>query len=145
MPDPFSSIPPEILEALQRGDMVGAVKLMRKRGIGLKEAKDILDAIKRSITTAAATVGTATSLPAKPATEAPAKRGAKVDTVPTLEGGAEQGMRAANEEIAAGRQPRKARADGLAPGEVPRERIGPRLVAIAAVVAVAAYYFLVAN
>lgn len=40
-----SSLPPEVLESLHHGSTVDAIKLLRKiRGLGMKEAKDAIDA-----------------------------------------------------------------------------------------------------
>ncbi len=36
--------PPQVTQALERGDLMGAIKLLRASGFGLKEAKDVLDA-----------------------------------------------------------------------------------------------------
>lgn len=44
-PTQSSILPPAAVELLWRGDIVGAIKLVRaERNIGLKEAKDLVDA-----------------------------------------------------------------------------------------------------
>jgi hypothetical protein len=40
--------PPGVAEALERGDLLAAIKLLRSSGFGLKEAKDALDAHMRA-------------------------------------------------------------------------------------------------
>ena len=48
MPDPHPPLPPEALAALGRGDKIGAIKIVRAaHGIGLKEAKDAVEAHAR--------------------------------------------------------------------------------------------------
>jgi hypothetical protein len=55
MPTPDGSLPPDVIDALRQGRMIEAIKLLRTgSGIGLKEAKDIIDA---HIRRAAAPVG----------------------------------------------------------------------------------------
>lgn len=45
MPLPARPLPPTVQEALQRGNKIEAIKLLRKiEGIGLKEAKDAVEA-----------------------------------------------------------------------------------------------------
>ena len=45
MPTPNLPLPPKVLEALRRGQMIEAIKLLRaSTGLGLKEAKDWVDA-----------------------------------------------------------------------------------------------------
>jgi ribosomal protein L7/L12 len=40
--------PPEAIEALKRGNLVEAVKILRRAGVGLAEAKAILDQIQKA-------------------------------------------------------------------------------------------------
>lgn len=44
-----TNLPPEVVEALRRGDAIGAIKLLRQKypKMGLKEAKAMLEAIQR--------------------------------------------------------------------------------------------------
>jgi len=45
---PAEALPPEVLAAIQRRDPITAIKLLREaRGIGLREAKDLVDAEAR--------------------------------------------------------------------------------------------------
>jgi hypothetical protein len=47
MPEPSAPLPPEVIEAFRRGSPIEAIKLLRKStGLGLKEAKEVLDALK---------------------------------------------------------------------------------------------------
>ena len=46
----FTKLPAEVIQALQRGNAIEAIKLLRQRtGLGLKEAKDVLDAHQRGL------------------------------------------------------------------------------------------------
>lgn len=45
-----STLPPQVMNALQRGDKIEAIKLMRQAtGLGLKEAKDLVDAAQSQL------------------------------------------------------------------------------------------------
>ena len=137
MPDPIDSIAPDVVDAFRRGDMIGAIKLMRSKGMGLQEARAILDTIKRTAMTPPGP-----KAPANPPPVARAdwpSRGNAPPLVKVPPGRAGQPVQDAGEENAAAKQPRKARSDGLAPGEVPPDRIGPWVVAILALAALAAY------
>jgi hypothetical protein len=49
MTTPDSSLGPDVLDALRKGRTIDAIKFLRtEKGIGLKEAKDIIDAHLRS-------------------------------------------------------------------------------------------------
>lgn len=48
------ALPPDVMAALQRGNKIEAIKLLRKHtGLGLKEAKDQIDAIEMAPTISA--------------------------------------------------------------------------------------------
>ncbi len=50
MSTPADPLPPDVLEALQRGRTIEAIKLLRtSRNMGLKEAKDAIDAARGNI------------------------------------------------------------------------------------------------
>ena len=45
----FSSVPPAVLAALHQGHKIEAIRLLREHsGLGLKEAKDVVDALPRT-------------------------------------------------------------------------------------------------
>jgi hypothetical protein len=51
--DAFQDVPPEVREALERGETILAVKRLRQAtGVGLKEAKDVIDELRRRRSTA---------------------------------------------------------------------------------------------
>ena len=44
----YENVPPDVVEALQRGEMILAIRRLRQAtGMGLKEAKDYVDEVKR--------------------------------------------------------------------------------------------------
>ena len=46
--DPFRDVPPDVREAMERGDTIGAIKRFRQSsGVGLKEAKAFVDEVRR--------------------------------------------------------------------------------------------------
>jgi hypothetical protein len=46
--DPFADVPREVADAIQQGRKIAAIKVYREmRGVGLKEAKDFVEALQR--------------------------------------------------------------------------------------------------
>jgi ribosomal protein L7/L12 len=46
--DPYANVPPEVAEAIQRGEKILAIKLYREAtGVGLKEAKEYVEEVQR--------------------------------------------------------------------------------------------------
>jgi ribosomal protein L7/L12 len=44
----YDNVPPDVIEALQRGETILAIKRLRQAtGVGLKEAKEFVDEVKR--------------------------------------------------------------------------------------------------
>lgn len=44
----YENVPPDVIEALQRGETILAIKRLRQAtGVGLKEAKEFVDEVKR--------------------------------------------------------------------------------------------------
>ena len=83
------SIPPEVLEALKRGDKIGAVKLMvsasksgRFQATGLMEAKKILDALGDSSVAERVRITETASLP--PEVTAALRSGNKIEAIKLL-------------------------------------------------------------
>lgn len=71
MTQPRPALPLQVLDALQRGQVVEAIKLMRQQqGLGLKEAKEMVDAARQHLvaTPGATSRPSATPRPAPPET-----------------------------------------------------------------------------
>jgi Ribosomal protein L7/L12 C-terminal domain len=46
--DPYTSLPLDVVDAVKRGNKIGAIKRYRERtGVGLKEAKDVIEEVQR--------------------------------------------------------------------------------------------------
>jgi hypothetical protein len=46
--DPYTNLPLDVVDAVKRGNKIGAVKRYReKTGVGLKEAKDLIEEVQR--------------------------------------------------------------------------------------------------
>jgi len=138
MPEPNITIPPDVLEALRRGDLIGAIKLLRTKGMGLKEAKDILDSIRRNLPSPEARTGKPPPLPPAAGHLPP---GEKIDVVQKLRERTGFGAQDAREAPASARQPRRARSDGLAPGEMPPENNVAWAVVLVLLAALGVYFF----
>jgi hypothetical protein len=119
MTDPKHPIPPNIIEALKRGDQVEAIKLLRQaaKGMGLAEAKAALDQLRQAAAAQQAKAANA----ARPG---PAGR----TTIP-------------HKHVVVHAGPR--RMPGLSPGEVPRASgSGAGIVVVLAIGALLAWYYL---
>jgi len=129
-------LPPDVLESLQHGHKIEAIKRLREAtGLGLKEAKDMVDAHERggAGTGWSPRVMTDASLPAQVVQALHA--GDKLEAIKLLREHTRIGLKQAKERIDSLSQPG---GRGLAPGEVPRTagRIGTWL-AMAALAALA--------
>ena len=46
--DPYTNLPLDVVDAVKRGNKIGAIKRYRERtGVGLKEAKDLIEEVQR--------------------------------------------------------------------------------------------------
>ena len=134
-------LPPNVLDAIQRRNLVEAIKLLREQtGLGLKEAKDLIDAH----TDARAPVRSEFSPDALPPSAAAAlQQGDQVEAIRLLhtETGIElKEARAVVEANAARLRPNVA---VPSPGEVPRLQLPIYwLIAAAAIIVLVVYFFL---
>ena len=137
-PDP---LPPEVREAIARGDALEAIKLLRRRtGLGLKEAKHVVDRGGLGDTgfaPAAARPPTALSAPVIDALQ----RGDKIDAIKLLRTETGLGLKEAKDAIEQSPHGLRPRASTLSPGEVPRSGGVVRWLVLAAVVALVVYFF----
>jgi ribosomal protein L7/L12 len=121
-------LPAAVLEALQRGKLIEAVKLLRASGIGLKEARDAL----------AAHVGAAAPPTVKPAPDFSARKSAvlppdviqalqqghKIEAIKLLRNQTGLGLKEAKDTVDAYSRIHVMPAEGLSPGEVPKSAAG---------------------
>ncbi|HEY4371122.1 MAG TPA: hypothetical protein VGN52_04295 [Burkholderiales bacterium] len=155
---PNDTLPPEVIGALQRGDTIDAIRLLRDAtGLGLKESKEMVDAYKAGRVievplvraSGAALEGPATgtgfdSLPADAL--AALKRGRKIEAIKLTRIAGHLSLKEAKDRVEAyerGAGPPTTTVagalGGLAPGEVPKT--GGRMWIIVAVIAVAAAFW----
>lgn len=122
MPDPAPSLPQPVQDALQRGNLVEAIKLMRAdTGLGLKETKDALEAYMRGEPPATGfapkTLPVGAPLPAQ--VQQALDQGNKIEAVRRLRGLTGMGLKEAKDAVEAGAvESRTAASEGLSPGQV---------------------------
>lgn len=136
-------MPPDVLASLEAGQTINAIKQLRATtGLGLKEAKDLIDAHQR---------GEAVQLPARAAaptmgTQVPESvrqalvAGNKIEAIRLLRGHEGLSLKDAQDRVDAMEQP--APGTGLAPGEQPRGSGLLGWTIAATVLAVAGFYLL---
>jgi len=113
MANPLDSLPPNVVEALRRGDKIGAIKLLREVArVGLAEAKNAIDTANRQSATH------------KPDHNKPAAAGTPPHSPPHQ-------VPAASTLYS----------PGLSPGEVPRASSGARFVVLLIVAVIAILLF----
>ena len=117
MPETHSALPPDVEAALQRGDSIDAIMLLRDAtGLGLKEAKDAIDAHLRGRPVLVSSIASETSLP--PAVVAALVRGNKLEAIRLLREHAGLGLKEAKDAVEASSAARAQGASSL--GEQPR-------------------------
>lgn len=138
MPIPASQLPVNVLNALQQGDTIEAIKRLRQSsGLGLKEAKDVIDDHLRGLPVSITPSESADALP--PAVVDALQRGNKIEAIKLLREHSGLGLKEAKDAVEASQVEVNTGARRLAPGEVPRSRLGwfaPLMIA-----GIAAYYF----
>jgi ribosomal protein L7/L12 len=140
MATPNDPLPPEVREALARGDALEAIRLLRRRtGLGLKEAKDVVDRggiDDRARFPAAAPMPSA--LP--PAVVAALHHGDKIEAIKLLRTETGLGLKEAKDAIERSPHDLRAIASLPSPGEVPRSPAVVRWLLAVVVVALVVYF-----
>jgi ribosomal protein L7/L12 len=122
MPAP-NSLPPEVVAALQRGNVIEAVKLLRKTfDISLKEAKAAIDQRSRGV--AQPPAGSSAASPVQLPIEAlqALRRGNEIEAIGIVRKKTGVGLMEAKEAVDAWRRRNPDPRHGLSPGEVPPQR-----------------------
>lgn len=139
----FSSkpLPADVIDALQRGNTIGAIKLLRaSTGLGLKEAKQVIDGYQRGKSGLLPSQVPVGSLPA--AVASALQQGNKIEAIRLLREQTGLGLKEAKDAIDASMDGGQSAGSGPSPGEVPRTgRLSWWLLA-AGTAAVASYYLL---
>jgi len=113
------TLPPAVIEALRKGNLMEAIKLLRSSGIGLQEAKDAIEAHARgkpaphAPTFSAASMGQ--SLP--PDVVDALQKGQKIEAIRIMREQTGLGLKEAKDSVE-GYQQLYRPADGLSPGQV---------------------------
>jgi ribosomal protein L7/L12 len=139
MDPPTHGLPPEVIDAIRRGNPIEAIKLLRARGLGLAEAKAYIDAHVRGFATPTAAERATRALP--PDAARALARGDKIEAIKLVRAETGLGLKEAKEWVDAQASPSQF-PTGLAPGEVPRHE-GRWGWIVVAVLLVAAAYFLI--
>ncbi len=120
---PARTLPPAVLEALGRGQLIEAIKLLRASGIGLKDAKDLIDTIVKSKTAAPAAAppsfspgGMSRSLPLEVISAL--QRNQKIEAVRLMREQTGLGLKEAKEAVDKYERSRTPAMGGLSPGQV---------------------------
>ena len=134
-----NSLPADVLEALEQNNVIEAIKRLRQTtGLGLKQAKDMIDAHQRGTKMAVAIAQRLGPLP--PTVIDALQRGNKIEAIKLLRESDGLGLKEAKDAIdAMGALPA---AGPMAPGEVPRSGNFTWAIVVAVAVLVAGYYFL---
>ena len=115
MSEPVKQLPPQISEAIRQGNLVQAIKLLRSSGIGLKEAKDVVDTYTRPNTASSFTA----PVPGGPlpgnVVEA-LEQGNKIEAIRRLRESSGLGLKEAKDAVDAYNHTH--RNSGLSPGQV---------------------------
>jgi len=124
MPEPSKPLPVLVVDALQRGNLLDAIKLLRdSRGLGLKDAKDAADHYLRGNTVIGKTVGTTPSrFPGTPAPEVvnALQQDGKLAAIRLLRERTGLGLKEAKDAVDAYQTQTQLMQGSGSPGEVPR-------------------------
>jgi ribosomal protein L7/L12 len=137
------TLPPAVIEALRKGNLMEAIKLLRGSGIGLKEAKDAIEAYARgkpaphAPTFSAASMGQ--SLP--PDVVDALQKGQKIEAIRLMREQTGLGLKEAKDAVE-GYQQLYRPADGLSPGQVGDTGSGIWWVIVLVLVCIVGYMLL---
>lgn len=138
MSNPTHLLPGNVLDALKLGRTVEAIKLLREAtGMGLAEAKSLVDAHHAGRPVAMPSTASPRSLPA--AVSDALQRGNRVEAVRLLREKTGIGLKEAKDVVDASAKLSNAKRDALSPGEVPRSDAQAGWIAALAVAGVLAY------
>ena len=139
MAQPADPLPGQVLDALLRGNSIEAIKLLRAcTGLGLKEAKDVIDQHLRRRTAPGSTVPAPHSPSA--AFAAASQEGGRIEAIRRLRETTGLGLREAKDVVDSSGRAARAASSRHAPGEVPRSRTGIWLAAVLVAAGILAYF-----
>lgn len=133
-------LPDDVLDALGNGQMIEAIKLLRSAtGLGLKEAKDLLDAYQQGTQVGAEIASSNNQLPAS--VMAALQSGNKIDAIKLLREQTGLGLKEAKDAVEAMKIPKAGGTGDLPTVEKPGSLGGIGWLLALVVIGVAAYYF----
>ena len=133
-------LPQNVLDAIQRHNLIEAIKLLREQtGLGLKEAKDIIDQHSGAHASARSDFSTE-ALP--PSAAAALQQGNKIEAIRLLHQEAGIGLKEARTLVEANAERLQPNRAAPSPGEVPRSQWRTYWFIAAAVIFVVIVYFL---
>ena len=141
MPPPPAKLSPELIEALRRGSIIDAIKLLRKQGIGLKDAKEMIEAHVRGQPASSSFPASSSGPPPNSVMDA-LKRGDKIEAVQLMRTHSGSGLKEAKNAVDALEQRTPTRPAGLSPGEVPPSGGATTWIVVLIIAGLVAYYFL---
>ena len=141
MSPPTEKLSPELVEALRRGSILEAIKLLRKQGIGLQEAKALIEAHVRGQSASSSFPASSSGPPPNSVIDA-LKRGDKIEAVQLMRTHSGSGLKEAKDAVDAMEQKTPPRPAGLSPGEVPPSGGTTAWIVALIIAGFVAYYFL---
>ena len=124
MPEPSKPLPLQVVDALQRGNILDALKLLRdSRGVGLQDAKEAVDYYFRSNTVGTTTVPTTPSRSSAtpvPEVVGALQQGSKFEAIRLMRERTGLGLKEAGDAVDAYQVQTQLMQGTGSPGEVPR-------------------------
>jgi len=138
---PINQLPADVLDALRRGDTIEAIKLLRQStGLGLKEAKDVIDEHLQGHAVSIDSIAPQGMLPTSVLDAV--HRGNKIEAIKLLRAHSGLGLKEAKDAVDAVQQQTNISTRGIPSGENP-ESTGVLLWLLPLIVAgIAGYFFL---
>lgn len=141
MPASDNPLPADVVAAIRRGDTIDAIKRLRTaRGLGLKEAKDAVDAHVRGDRAPSPPLAPATSLP--PDVVSALRQGNKIEAIRLLRARTGLGLKEAKDAVEAVPHESASPTEDDAPGKVTRSGGLHWWLAAACMAGLVAYAFL---
>ena len=144
MTDSATELSEKVIDALKRGKTIEAIKLLRaSSGLGLAEAKHLLEEYVRSKSSPASPAATSASpVVAPPSVTDALRRGNKIEAIKLMREHTGLGMKDAKDAVDALEATVSGTLSTLSPGEVPRSGGKFMWVIILVAIAVAGYFLL---
>jgi hypothetical protein len=138
--DSRAPLPEPVLQALARGNMIEAIKLLRATGLGLKEAKDLIDIHQMGGDVPPSFDSTMPAGTLSPNVIDAIRRGNKIDAIRLLRDQTGMGLKEAKDAVEGYELAHPAPAS-TSPGEMQQSGgSGLRWIALLAVAAIVAYF-----